>query len=271
MHNIQPEELRLENSYKSFYSTLGAAATIIGIASVGVLVMGGGLTELAAAWVGLGSIWLVMALVIGLNNRRLVQRERRDAETLFEGDCWARWQWSADEWQRELAQRRVDLEKHLRFQRFAPWIGGVAGLVIGGCFLFIAFVAGEAMPAPARTFMMGLGLFFACLSVGLSLSGARRERYKWQSRLERAEQAATPRIWLGPYGFYHETDGHTTLRNLTAVSFSSRKQQLAFQIKHPGPKGSTLYQTVPLPVPEAHTADAAALVTRYRTERQLHN
>ncbi len=265
----RPAVLQLEKNYNDFYSAVGAAALILGIAVTAILTLGGGVQELLGLLVTLGVFWLLLVTVIGLNNRRVVERERRDAESLFTGAAWATWQWSVADWQQELRQRQQEHDKRVRFQRFTPWLGGIAGIIIGGCALLPAVVAGDEMPPPIRTFVIGLAIFFALLAVALSVVGAGRERRKCETKLADAKQVPAPWICFGPYGFYHQTDGHTSLRKLGSVRFSRTKQVITFYVKHALPRGGSMLHPVSVTIPASGVAEADALVDRYRTERNL--
>lgn len=273
MFNSAPEPLRIQANFNPFYAALGAAGTIMGIAVAGVLFMGGGAQELLALFAFLGSFWLLLILVTGWNDRRKIRRERADAQALFEGSAWAQWRWSPEEWKGEVASRRAEYERMIRFQRFMPVIGAVASLIIGGCTLLPLILGGEQIEARARTFIIVLAAFFTVLSFLLSVVGAGRERRKWQRRLERSEQAVAPWLVFGPFGCYHEVDGHTGLRDLGNVTLTKKGRVLTFYTKHNLGRASSgnYLHPIPLPVPEAHVEDAPALVKRYREERKLKN
>ncbi|MBL8155427.1 MAG: hypothetical protein JNM70_14680 [Anaerolineae bacterium] len=271
MFNTAPEPIRIQSNFHQFYAAMGAAGTIMGIAVAGVLFMGGGAQELLALFAFLGSFWLLLILITGWNDRRKVRRERADAQSLFEGAGWSQWRWSPEGWKEEVAKRRSEYERTMRFQRFVPVIGAVASLIIGGCALLPVVIGGEQIEPRARVFIIVLAVFFTVLSFLLSVVGAGRERRKWQRRLERSEQAMAPWICFGPYGFYHEVDGHTSLRDLGDVRLTQKGRLLTFYTKHNlgrASSGSYLHP-IPLPVPEAHVEDAPPLVRRYREERKL--
>lgn len=265
-----PDELRLETNYNQLYGVLGAAGLMLGIAISAVLAFAG-TEELGWTILILGTLWGLGVLVIGGANHLKVLRERRDARSLFEGGAWTEWRWSPADWARELDKRRADHARRMRFQRFAPWLGLVAGLIIGGCALLPVFVGGTAFPAQFRPFIFGLAAFFAVLSFVLSVSGAARERRKWERRLAHAERVASPWVRFGLNGFYHEVDGHTSLRSLDAVRWSAKKGELTFVTRHRGPRGSSFGFGIPLAVPEAHLGEASALASRYRSERGLND
>ncbi len=265
----RPAVLQLEKNYNDFYAAVGAAALILGIAVTAILTLGGGLQELLGLFATLGLFWLLLVTVIGLNNRRVVEGERRDAESLFTGAAWATWQWSVADWQQELRQRQQEHEKRVRFQRLTPWLGGIAGIIIGGSALLPVVVAGDDMPPQIRAFVIGLAIFFALLAVALSVVGAGRERRKWEVKLEAAQQLTAPWISFGPYGFYHQADGHTSLRKLGGIGFSKKKRVITFYIKYALPRGGSMLHSVPVSIPEPGMAEAEALVDRYRTERNL--
>jgi hypothetical protein len=269
MAHITTDHLLLQSNYNGFTSTLGAAGLMLGIAIAGVLFGGGGLTELGWTLVFLGGFWGILVLIFGAGDWLRVRRERADALALFSGGAWAEWRWSMAEWGAELARRRDLHARQVRFQRYTPLLGIVAGLIIGGCALLPVIFGGTEIPAQARTFIIGLAIFFFCLSVILSVSGVWRERRRWEHFLARAESLAAPAIRFGPNGYYHEADGHTSLRRLDGVSYSAKKAELAFFIRHSGPRGSSFRMPVTIPVPAAHAGEAAALAARYRAERGL--
>ncbi len=271
MFNTAPEPLHIQSNFNQFYAALGAAGTILGIAVAGVLFMGGGAQELLALIAFLGSFWLLLILITGWSAHRKVHREQADAQSLFEGAGWMQWRWSPEGWKEEVASRRSEYARMIRFQRFVPVIGAVASLIIGGCALLPVVIGGEQIEPRARVLIIALAVFFTVLSFLLSVVGAGRERWKWQRRLERSEQAAAPWICFGPYGFYHEVDGHTSLRDLGDVKLTQKGRLLTFYTRHRlGRTSSGSYlHPIPLPVPEAHVEDARALANRYREECQL--
>jgi hypothetical protein len=272
MLHIPPDQVRLQTNYSQAYSTLGAAALMMGIVTLAIFMMGESLTTLAKAIAALGIIWLPLTLAFGLVNVYRVRRERRHAQALLSEDYWAEWQWSPDEWQQQLTERRADFEKWREF-RYRGAFGCmlvVSTVAIAGTPLFIALVSGDAMPSYARNFLFVLSAFFGLFSITLSLVGTWNERRKRQQQLERAELLTAPRVRLGPYGFYHEADGHTPLYNLSKVAFSPKKQDLTFYIRHSGPQGTGSFDfPTALPVPAAHIADARAIVQRYESEYGL--
>mgnify|MGYP005844654017 CR=1 FL=1 len=261
--------LRLEASHNNFYAALGAAALMIGIAVAAVVILGGDGEQLLWTLIIFGGIWGVILLFSGVHSWNTVRRERRDAESLFTGEAWAIWRWSLEEWGRELESRRRDFEQRERWQRRAPLLGGIAGIIIGGCLLIPIAASGEEMPPVMQNFIIALAIFFFCLSVILSISGALRERRRWQGMLDRAAAHPAPRVWFGPYGYYHETDGHTPLRRLENVSVDHKKRRLVFTREYTGSRGVTYALPTSLPVPAAHMDDAEALAQRYRSERGL--
>jgi hypothetical protein len=269
MQTTSPDDLRIEANYHQLYAAIGAALTMLAIASLALWWMGGDLLQVAGLLASFGGIWGLIITLIGLKAHHEIRRDRADAESLFAGAAWADWQWSPSEWREQIALRRAEVEQQLRFQRFAPWIGVIAGVVIGGSILALAVIGGDAMPSEVRGFLVVLAIGFACLSVLITLSGVWRERRKWRARLARAEAAIAPRLRFGPYGFYHDADGHTSLRRLHNVGFSRQHNALTFQLRYATSRGGTIYHTINTPVPAAHAADAEALVRRYRSERQL--
>ncbi|MBK8020201.1 MAG: hypothetical protein IPK19_01955 [Chloroflexi bacterium] len=268
MMNIPRDQVKIQASYTQTTAALGAAALILGIATAATLLFGDGDPQaLLALFATLGVVWLLIVGVIGLNDWRLVRRERRDAEALLAGDSWAEWRWSPEEWRREIEQQRADLEKWKVFQRkWAPVMTGIATVAVAGTLAAIVLIAGDDMPANLRGFMFGLAGFLALLVIALSVGGLQRERRKRERRLERSEAAPAPRIRFGEYGLYHEVDGHTSLRNLHHVTFSAKQNQMAFHIRHEGPAGSSRTHPTHLPVPEAHLDDAPALARRYNRD-----
>lgn len=263
-----PDPLRLQTSYNSFYSALGAGALMLGIALAAVLRMGGDAEQITWTLIIIGGIWGVIILALGLSNRYTVERERRDARALFEGDAWATWRWSMEDWGRELEARRADLEKRSRVSRFTPIIGGIAAVAIGGTPIAMALAIPD-IPDEVRQFMIALGIFFGVLAIALSVVGVVRERRRWQARMERASAVAAPWVRFGAYGLYHETDGHTSLRNMTDVTVARDGRSLIFQIKHPGPRGTSYTLPLVVPIPPTQREDAQTLVARYRDERKL--
>jgi hypothetical protein len=269
MMTTPPANLRLQSNYNQLYSALGAAIFILGIATVAVLVMSSGMQELVGLALTLGVVWFVLVLIFGVTNQRRVKQERADAMALFDEGAWAEWRYSPVEWQQEVEQRRRTLHERIAWQQKMRWVGYVAAVVIVICALIPVLMAGDQMPPQARNFIFLLAGFLGFFTIVLSAVGVPRDRRKWEQNLARAEQVSAPWVRFGPYGFYHEVDGHTILRNVQQVSAVSERDMLTFQIKHGGPRGSTILHPVSLPVPQAHQSELSALVSRYRRERNL--
>lgn len=268
MNTPIPNPLRVQTNYNSFYSALGAGALMLGIALTAVLRMGGDAEQIGWTILTIGGIWGIIILALGLSNRYTVERERRDARSLFQGEAWATWRWSMEDWGRELEARRTEMEQRSRLSRFTPIIGGIAAAVIGGTPIVLA-LAVEDIPADVRQFMIALGIFFGVLAIILSISGVMRERRRWQARMERASAVPAPWVRFGAHGLYHETDGHTWLRNMTDVSLARDVRSLIFQIRYSGSRGVSYTLPLVVPIPAVQREDAEALVKRYRDALKL--
>lgn len=271
----RPEPLLLQANFNQALSTIGAGAILLGIASVAVVLFSDDVAQaLVALFLFMGSFWAALILIMGLNDGRLLRRERADASRLFEGEAWHQWRWTLDEWRAELAQRRALYEQQTRWQKRAPLLGAVAGIIIGACALLPVFFGGEEIEPRFRDFIIGIAIFFGVLAFILSVIGARREGAKNQRRMERSEALSMPWVVLGAQGFYHEADGHTSLRALDRVRFDKKNNTLIFYLRHRAGRnswgGSMSYlQDIHLPVPTEQLDAIPALVKRYRTERRL--
>ena len=194
--------------------------------------------------------------------------ERRGIRQLFDGEIWAEWTISADEWH-GITERLLEGDSSSAAdRRFALLAAGVVGAVLAGAVIVVALAA---MDAATRAVAIVVALLIPIGLVGLvaiqNVAGPRRT-----ARLVADLRAVpSPRLWFGPDGAYHEAEGFTSLDTLSAVADRTKsRREIAFTVRvrierQVGSDPTDL--TVVFPVPRGHDADAAALVRRYRRER----
>jgi hypothetical protein len=198
----------------------------------------------------------------GLGDSFRKTRERQDAQAVFDGTALAVWRYEPADWQAELARRRDVLAKYNKSAGcFMPLYYGML-LVFGAIPVGIVFYLGERIPSTLRSifimvaFILGLGLLFNVFS-------KMRLDHKNNSKMAHAERFSAPWIVWGPHGFYHEVDGHLTLRRLWGARYEGGEMMVVSVIIVRSRRGCLL-KNHDIYVPAAHRHDAGVLADRYQ-------
>ncbi|MBT7189899.1 MAG: hypothetical protein HN916_06875 [Anaerolineae bacterium] len=96
------------------------------------------------------------------------------------------------------------------------------------------------------------------------------ERYNTNRYRRKALRVVEPRVWFASDGIYHETLGHTSLKELVKVTDQTRSRKAISFTLSISTESSTYSVALPFPVPAGCEERAGKLVRRYRQER-LHN
>ncbi len=90
-----------------------------------------------------------------------------------------------------------------------------------------------------------------------------------QARYRKRMQVESPRVYIGPTGMYHETDGYTSLDRLGGVDYIPSDSAITFQVYHRSERYGAFRLPVSLEVPRGREADAEALANRFHQERRM--
>lgn len=215
---------------------------------------------LPAAALGIMGVTVVVLILGGV--ALTVLWERADINQLFKGSIWAEWQYAPDEWQR-IARARLEAERNMFKPGYNLIVGPILGAIIAGVALFV-IKDPQVTPVMLAT-AGGITLLFIVsgLVVPLVLRSNRQARYRKRLKVE------SPRLYIGPMGMYHETDGYTSLERLGGVDYTPDDSTMTFQVYHRTERYGTYRVAVVLEVPRGCERDAEALVNRFQQERRM--
>jgi hypothetical protein len=260
----KPEHLVLK---KRANYRIGCGVGVVCLLFLGLVVVVGYLTgaqpdELALPAVALGSMGAIVVVILFAGVAITVLWERGDIKRLLNGTLWAEWQYAPDDWQR-IVQQKLDAESQI----FKPWYNLIIGPIIG---VVIAGVALFGIKDPQITPIMllvagGVTLLFILSGVitPLVLRSNRQARYRKRLKVE------SPRVYIGPMGMYHETEGYTSLDRLGGVDYIPSDAAITFQVYHRSERYGTFRFPVSVEVPRGREADAEALANRFHQERRM--
>jgi len=188
---------------------------------------------------------------------------------MFAGEIWECWQFSSSAW---LA--RVEADCNLispEDDGQNPYSGVIAssifGLIIASIMIAITFFAIKD-PEIKVALRISAGFVFLLL-VGIGLFQPLADKYRAGRYRQKALRIAEPHVWFGPDGIYHETLGHTSLKELHKVTDQTRSRKaIQFTVVVSSDSYDDLVK-VRFPVPSGSEEQAARLVLRYRQERLL--
>jgi hypothetical protein len=201
---------------------------------------------------------LFVAAIIWIGVAISVSRERRAIQKLLEGELWAQWQYTPQEWQREVQDLR-EAEKRM----FKPGYNLILGLVFGAILAAVALYLHNPQYTPMILFVAGIvTLIFFATGFFLPMYYHRRTAayYRQLSQFE------SPHVFIGESGLYHEAKGFTSFKRLSGVEYlSGSPATIIFSIIVSGGEGMADFALpVPVPVPAKYVGETQALVGRFR-------
>ena len=234
---------------------------------IAALVTGAPLAELALPGVAMGGIGLIVIGIFVLIAWGHRLWEKFLINRMFVGEIWECWQFSSSAW-----QALVEAECNLispKDEGLEAYKGAIYSSFFGIVFAIILIAFGMfAIEEPEIKTMMwviALIVFLLFLGVGLfqpMVAKNNADRYR-----RKALWVAEPRVWFAFDGIYHETLGHTSLKDLNkATDQTKSRRTIQFTLVVSTDSSDDLVK-IPFPVPSGCEERAGRLVRRYRQER----
>ena len=193
--------------------------------------------------------------------------EIRAINRIFAGEIWECWQFRSSEW-----QALVEAESNLispKDEGLKAYVGAVYSSIVGIILAIIMITVGIfAIDEPDVKTGMWIGavaVFLLLLGIGLfQPTIARYNAYRYRRK---ALRVLEPRVWFASDGIYHETLGHTSLKEIEKITDQTRtRKAIRFTLSF-STDSSISSVSYPLPVPAGCEERASRLVHRYRQER----
>ena len=214
---------------------------------------------MSVGWLG----WVGLFVLIAWGHRLW---EKRAINRMFAGDIWECWQFSASEWQAQVeAVCNLISPKEEGLKVYEGVVASsIFGLILALILTAVSFFAFEAPELKITMRIVAVGLFLFMIGVGLYQPMAARkeaDRYRHKALLIKS-----PRVWFAANGIYHETLGHTSLKELHRVTDQTRSRKaIRFTLVVSSESYDDLVK-IPFPVPRGCEERASKLVRRYREE-----
>ena len=228
------------------------------------------LTELAIPCIGTSGMGFIVVGIFGSVALGHRIAEIRAINRMFAGEIWECWQFRSSAW-----QALVEAECNLispKDEGQNAYVGAVYSSIFGAIlalimFAVVQFAVKDPDVKPVMQFT-AVGIFL--LLVGIGLFQPMVARYNANCYRRKALRVAEPRVWFASDGIYHETLGHTSLKELEKVTDQTRSRKaISFTLLISTDTYDSL-MSYPFPVPVGCEERAGRLVRRYRQER-LHN
>ena len=225
------------------------------------------ITELVVPCIGTSGLGLILGLILGAVALGHRITEIRGINRVFTGEIWESWQFRASEW-----QALVEAECNLispKDEGAEAYIGAVYssifGLIIALIIVAVSLFAIQDPQVKTMMWITAAGVFL--LLVGIGLFQPIQARHKADRYRRKALRVAEPRVWFASHDIYHETLGHTSLKELTKVTDQTRSRQAIRFDLHIATDESSDLVVYRFPVPDGCEERARKLVHRYRQER----
>ena len=231
--------------------------------------------ELLPMGAGVGAVLLVAIVVLALIGIILRGRERRQIEALLRSELWARWQYSAGEWEKHVTRLRDRVEGNIHLKKSVLSATIVTLVVVGGVSALI-FAATNADSPEMSPYLLLIPVIMVPVVAGVTALSGLSQRWSARGQYRRQMRIATPQVYFGGDGVYHEADGFTSLRRFVSAKLTSRPAEIRLKIEvtyldindRYGAYGiSTTVGEVRIPVPKGREDEAATLVERYQQSR----
>ncbi|RLD94716.1 MAG: hypothetical protein DRJ13_14675, partial [Bacteroidetes bacterium] len=147
--------------------------------------------------------------------------------------------------------------------------GAIYSSIFGIVFAVILIAIGIfAIEVPEIKIMMWvIALIVFLLFLGVGLFQPMVAKYNAERYCRKALWVAEPRVWFALDGIYHETLGHTSLKDLNKITDQTKSRRtIQFTLVVSTDSSDDLVE-IPFPVPSGCEERAGRLVRRYRQER----
>ena len=246
---------------------LGPFVIIIFVFVLVLIIENPPLTELALPWAAMSVGWLGWVGLLGIVALGHRIAEIHGINRIFAGEIWECWQFHASEW-----HALVEAECNLispKDEGTEVYIGAVYSSIVGIIIaIIIVAVSAFAIDDPEVKSIMritGVGVFLLLLGIGLFQPMVDRNNANCYRR--KALHVAEPRVWFASDGIYHETLGHTSLKELIKITDQTRSRKaIKCTLKISSDDSSDLV-ICRFPVPTGCEERAGRLARRYRQER----
>jgi len=188
---------------------------------------------------------------------------------MFRGEIWECWQFSAPEWESQVdAVSNLISPKLEGSEAYSAVINSsIFGAVVAIIMDIIVFFAVKD-PMIKKILWLTSGVIFL-LFAGAGLFEPLAAKMEADRYRRKALQFREPRVWFGPDGLYHESLGHTSLKELHKVTDQTKSRKaIQFTIEVSSESYDDLVK-LRFPVPAGCEERAGNLVRRYRTERLI--
>lgn len=260
----KPDHLVLKKraNYRAGCGAGVACLFFLGLATVLGYLSGGKPDELLLPVAALGIMGGTVTLFLIGGVALTVLWERSDINRLFKGPLWAEWQYPADDWAR-IARAKLEAEGKMFKPGYNLIVGPILGAIIAGVALF-GIKDPQITPVLLAT-AGGITLLFIISGLVLPLVFLSNRRARYRKRLK----VESPRLYIGPMGMYHETDGYTSLERLGGVDYTPSDSIITFQVYHRSERYGSFRIPAAVEVPRGREQDAEALVNRFQQERTM--
>ena len=216
--------------------------------------------------VGIGFITVGMYGSVALGHRIA---EIHGINQMFAGEIWECWQFRASEWQ-ALVEADCSLISP-KDEGPKAYVGAVYssifGIILAVIFVALGVFVIDDPDTKSMFWFIAVAVFLLLLGIGLFQPTV--ARYKANRYRRKALRVAKPRVWFASKGIYHETLGHTSLKELIKVTDQTKSRKaIRFNLKISTDESSNL-MVYHFPVPTGYEERAGRLVRRYRQERTL--
>ena len=193
--------------------------------------------------------------------------EIRAFNRMFAGEIWECWQFRSSEW-----QALVEAESNLispKDEGLEAYMGAVYSSIFGIIVAIIMSVVGifvvDDPELKPMIWIVAVIIFLLFLSAGLFQPMiARYNAFRYRRK---ALRVLEPRVWFASDGIYHETLGHTSLKELEKVTDQTRTRKAIRFTLSVSTDSSTYSVSYSVSVPAGCEERASRLAHRYRQER----
>lgn len=225
------------------------------------------LADLDISMIAMGGILVIAvglfgSVALGHRINEIIQINR-----MFAREIWECWQFSAADWEAEvekicnLIYTKAEGKDAYLAVKNSSMVGAAFAIIMD---IIVLFAVKDPMIRKTLWITSG-GVFL--LFVGVGLFEPLVEKYKADRYRRKALRFSEPRVWFAPDGVYHESLGHTSLKELHKVTDQTKsRNRIQFTLIITSADSDDIVK-FPTPVPSGCKDRAGRLVLRYRQER----